>query len=44
VGAELGPWLRRFAHRLQRDMDAEERERLSSELLHDDATTVEIDS
>jgi hypothetical protein len=29
-GAELAPWLRHFAKRLQRDMDAEERERLSA--------------
>lgn len=29
-GAELRPWLRHFATRLQKDMDAEERERLSA--------------
>jgi hypothetical protein len=29
-GAELRPWLRHFATRLERDMDAEERERLSA--------------
>jgi hypothetical protein len=35
VGAELRPWLRHFATRLQRDMDAEERGRLSEEVLRD---------
>jgi hypothetical protein len=29
-GAELRPWLRHFATRLEKDMDAEERERLSA--------------
>jgi hypothetical protein len=41
-GAELRPWLRRFADRLERDMAAEERERLSAELLDDGTVRVDF--
>jgi hypothetical protein len=43
IGAELRPWLRRFALRLEHDIEAEERERLSADLLDSGCVRVDLD-